>query len=86
LYGFKKVKDTLPGQNIQNKSVEEIIKFFESIEDFKHCEDEIRSAALIDSLNLTLDHVPGHMLKSEEVIDRIYFLNLLFLPEILIII
>ncbi|XP_011506346.1 PREDICTED: 60 kDa SS-A/Ro ribonucleoprotein-like [Ceratosolen solmsi marchali] len=67
LFGFKKLKETLPDPNTQSETAEEIMKFFESVEDLKHCKDRIRSAALIDSLNLTLDHVPEHMLKFEEV-------------------
>lgn len=46
---------------------EEMFKFIESLEDFKHCEDEVRAAALFESLKLTINHVPGHLIKSEEV-------------------
>lgn len=63
---MKKVKDD--GENSQrSEAAEELIKYFESLEDFKTCQDEVRAAALLESLNLTLDHVHGHMLKFEEV-------------------
>lgn len=69
LYGLKKVKTIAENsENSLSQSENEIIKFLEKIEDFKHCEDETTSAGLIDALGLTLDHVPGHMLKSENVI------------------
>lgn len=73
LQGMKKIKETNVenGQPALSETAEEVFKFFESIENFKHCEDEVRSAALIDSLQLSLDHVPGHMLKSEEVMHYI---------------
>lgn len=45
----------------------EIIKYLENVEDFKHCEDEVRAGGLVEINNFTLDHVPGHLLKSEEV-------------------
>ncbi|KAJ8681437.1 hypothetical protein QAD02_017224 [Eretmocerus hayati] len=66
MFGLEKAKLVNTG-NPLSESQEELIKFFQSIEDFKHCEDENSSAAMIDSLDLSLDHVPGHMLKSEEV-------------------
>lgn len=70
MHGLKKIKEpagTDDNQNTRSEAVEALVKFFDSIEDFKHCEDEVRAAALFDSLSLTLDHIPGHMLKSEEV-------------------
>lgn len=45
----------------------EVVNYIQSVEDFKHCEDELQAARLLEIHNLTLDHVPGHMLKSEEV-------------------
>lgn len=48
-------------------NVNEIMKYIQNVEDFKHCEDEVRAASLLEEYNLTLDHVPGHLLKSKEV-------------------
>lgn len=45
-----------------------IVEYIEHVEDFKHCTDEIQAAILLEIYNLTLDHVPGHLLKSKEVI------------------
>lgn len=45
----------------------EVIKYIEDIENFKHCEDEHQAGRLLEMYSLTLDHVPGHLLKSEEV-------------------
>ena len=70
LFGMKKLKET-DDENTRSEAAEELMKFFKSIEDFKQCEDHVRAAALFDSLNLTIDHVPGYMLKSEEVIQII---------------
>ena len=52
---------------IQYPKALEIIKYLESVEDFKHCEDEVQASGLIEINKFTLDHVPGHLLKSEEV-------------------
>ncbi|XP_031849518.1 RNA-binding protein RO60 [Nomia melanderi] len=45
----------------------EIIQYIKNVEDFKHCTDEIRAAGLLEMHKLTLDHIPGHLLKSKEV-------------------
>ncbi|XP_012280335.1 60 kDa SS-A/Ro ribonucleoprotein [Orussus abietinus] len=65
-YGFKDTKSHFQ-QSMDNEQLSEVIQYIENIEDFKHCEDEVRAARLIEVHNLTLDHVPGHFLKSEEV-------------------
>ncbi|XP_046611310.1 60 kDa SS-A/Ro ribonucleoprotein-like [Neodiprion virginianus] len=45
----------------------EVIEYIQKIENFKHCEDQVLAGRLLELHNLTLDHVPGHLLKSEEV-------------------
>ncbi|XP_076288394.1 RNA-binding protein RO60 [Lasioglossum baleicum] len=45
----------------------EIIRYIKNVEDFKHCVDEVRAAGLLEMHELTLDHVPGHLLKSKEI-------------------
>ncbi|XP_033339010.2 RNA-binding protein Ro60 [Megalopta genalis] len=47
----------------------EIIEYIKNVEDFKHCRDDVRAAGLLEMHNLTLDHVPGHLLKSKEIWD-----------------
>ncbi|KAL7303640.1 hypothetical protein TKK_0003786 [Trichogramma kaykai] len=70
LKGFKGLM-VYKEENGLSPEAEEVFKYIESIEDFKHCEDEVRGAALIETLNLNLNHVPGHFLKSMEVWDSL---------------
>lgn len=79
LYGLKKVKTNAENSNnLSSLTENELIQFFENIEDFKHCEDEITAGGLIDSLGLTLDHVPGHLLKSQSVCSFLFNLKYYF--------
>ncbi|XP_008216494.1 60 kDa SS-A/Ro ribonucleoprotein isoform X2 [Nasonia vitripennis] len=69
LQGMKKMKEEnvrKPQSNLSEVGGQ-LLVYFESIENVKHCEDEVRCAAYVDSLQLSLDHIPGHMLKSEEI-------------------
>ncbi|XP_015179285.1 PREDICTED: 60 kDa SS-A/Ro ribonucleoprotein-like [Polistes dominula] len=50
-----------------NLNVQELIEYIERIENFKHCNDIVQAAGLLEKYELTLDHVPGHMLKSTEI-------------------
>ncbi|KAI4488412.1 hypothetical protein M0804_005260 [Polistes exclamans] len=50
-----------------NSNVQELIEYIERIENFKHCNDIVQAAGLLEKYELTLDHVPGHMLKSTEI-------------------
>lgn len=50
-----------------NPDVQELIEYFQRVEDFKHCEDKIKAADLLEKYEFTLDYVPGHMLKCKEV-------------------
>lgn len=63
MFGLRETKKEYGGK----AEAEDVIKYIENVEDFKHCEDEIRAGRLLELHNLTLDHVPGHLLKSEEV-------------------
>ncbi|KOC66026.1 60 kDa SS-A/Ro ribonucleoprotein [Habropoda laboriosa] len=51
----------------EDSTLTEILEYIEHVEDFKHCTDEIRAAGLLEMYKLTLDHVPGHLLRSKEV-------------------
>ena len=51
----------------ENSEFTEIIEYIKNVEDFKHCSDQVRAAALLETYKLTLDHVPGHLLKSKEI-------------------
>ncbi|KOX79364.1 60 kDa SS-A/Ro ribonucleoprotein [Melipona quadrifasciata] len=57
---------------IQESSIEDpvlldILKYIKRVEDFKHCTNEVEAADLLEVNRLTLDHVPGHLLKSKEI-------------------
>ncbi|XP_069697982.1 RNA-binding protein RO60 [Periplaneta americana] len=51
----------------EKQEAQQVISYLQTIEDFKHCEDEHNAARLIESHSLSLDHVPAHFLKSKEV-------------------
>ena len=80
LYGMVKIKADLnnqsenpnnqsenPNNQSENPNINEILKYIQDVEDFKHCEDEVRAAALLETYGFSLEHVPGHLLKSKEV-------------------
>ncbi|XP_076232684.1 RNA-binding protein RO60 [Calliopsis andreniformis] len=63
IHGLEEIKKSYG----EDSALSEIIEYIEHVEDFKHCTDEIRAAGLLEIYKLTLDHVPGHLLKSKEV-------------------
>ncbi|XP_046738503.1 60 kDa SS-A/Ro ribonucleoprotein-like [Diprion similis] len=63
LFGLKEAKKEF-GDKPEAK---EVIQYIEQVEEFKHCEDEILAGRLLELYNLTLDHIPGHLLKCKEV-------------------
>jgi len=58
---------------LKTPNIHELLKYMEEVEDFKHCEDEVRAASILETCKFSLDHVPGHLLKSKEVRIK-YFL------------
>ncbi|XP_072765647.1 RNA-binding protein RO60 [Anoplolepis gracilipes] len=66
IYGMVKTKAAL-GDQSENPNINEILKYIEDVENFKHCEDEVQAAALLETYGYSLEHVPGHLLKSKEV-------------------
>ncbi|PSN35559.1 hypothetical protein C0J52_12499 [Blattella germanica] len=64
IHGLEKAKSECTDQRAQ-----QILTYLQNIEDFKHCEDEQHAARLIEIHSLTLEHVPGHFLKSKEVMS-----------------
>ncbi|XP_029156043.1 60 kDa SS-A/Ro ribonucleoprotein-like [Nylanderia fulva] len=66
LYGMVKIKADLEKQS-ENPNINKILEYIQEVEDFKHCEDEIQAAALLETYGLSLEHIPGHLLKSKEV-------------------
>ncbi|XP_043253937.1 60 kDa SS-A/Ro ribonucleoprotein-like [Colletes gigas] len=63
IHGLEEIKKTYG----EDSRFAEIVEYIERIEDFKHCKDQLQAAHLLEERELTLDHVPGHLLKSEEV-------------------
>lgn len=63
---MEKTKAFLENQ-VESPVINDIIEYIQKIEDFKHCEDEVQAASLLETYKLSLDHVPGHLLKSKEV-------------------
>ncbi|XP_015596736.1 60 kDa SS-A/Ro ribonucleoprotein [Cephus cinctus] len=71
MYGLETAKKEASCQT-KNKvptftCVQSILEYIEDVEAFKHCEDEHCAAALIEKQKLQLEHVPSHLIKSEEV-------------------
>ncbi|XP_012253968.2 RNA-binding protein RO60-like isoform X1 [Athalia rosae] len=63
LFGLKVAK-----QEFSDKpDAAEVLEYIQKVEDFKHCEDEVVAGRLLEIHNLSLEHVPGHLLKSREV-------------------
>lgn len=68
IHGFEKTKkDTVDEMEEKTPNIISLLKYMQEVEDFKHCEDEIRAAAMVETYDFSLDHVPGHLLKSKEV-------------------
>ncbi|XP_011168506.1 60 kDa SS-A/Ro ribonucleoprotein [Solenopsis invicta] len=65
VHGMAKIKDAADQEN--DSSVTQLIEYIQQVEDFKRCEDEVRAAGLLEKYGFSLDHVPGHLLKSKEV-------------------
>lgn len=63
IHGLEEVKKYCA----EDPTLKEILDYIEHVEDFKHCTNEVRAAGLLEMYKLTLDHVPGHFLKSKEV-------------------
>lgn len=72
LYGLAKAKEAMPQPP---EDIKEIVTYVETIERFKHCDDQVEAGRLVEMYHLVLDHVPAHLLKSEEVIDLIISFN-----------
>lgn len=63
----KTKKDVTVDQIEETPDINQLLKYMEEVEDFKHCEDEVRAATMLETYGFSLDHVPGHLLRSKEV-------------------
>ncbi|XP_075987937.1 RNA-binding protein RO60-like isoform X2 [Anticarsia gemmatalis] len=67
IFGLKRAKTAL-GERPETK---EIFEYITQVEDMRHCEDPVAAAALATANQFTLDHVPGHLLTSQNVWDAV---------------
>ncbi|CAK1548205.1 unnamed protein product [Leptosia nina] len=67
IFGLKRTKQIV-GETSMTKP---IFDYIQKVEDVRHCEDPVAAAALIEENQFTLDHVPGHLLISQEVWNAI---------------
>lgn len=63
IYGFKHAKQLIGDKT----GTKEIFDYIQCVEDMRHCEDPLAAAAIATQNQFTLDHVPGHLLTSQEV-------------------
>ncbi|CAH2243810.1 jg12722 [Pararge aegeria aegeria] len=67
IYGLKRAKllcDSAEG-------TKEIFEYIQKVEDMRHCEDPAAAAEMAIQHHFTLDHIPGHLLTSQEVWNAI---------------
>ncbi|XP_063393349.1 uncharacterized protein LOC134678633 [Cydia fagiglandana] len=67
IYGLKKAKQ-LAADHEQTKTV---LDYIQKVEDLRHCEDPVAAAAMVEQHRFTLDHIPGHLLTSQDVWDAV---------------
>lgn len=82
MHGMKRTRESLTDKNDDDDNINKILEHIQGVEDFKHCEDEIQAAAILERYELSLDHVPGHLLKAKEVIEIIYYFQKLKLLQV----
>lgn len=75
IFGLKRAKQAL-GDKQETK---EVFEYISKVEDMRHCEDPEAAAALATTNQFTLDHVPGHLLTSQNVSIYIHTHLCLFL-------
>ncbi|KAL6264921.1 hypothetical protein P5V15_005015 [Pogonomyrmex californicus] len=68
IHGMEKTKAELEENHLtEDSDIKLILKYIENVESFKHCEDECQAASMLEMYELSLDHVPGHLLRSKEI-------------------
>lgn len=63
LFGLKQAKQLLGTA----EGIEEVFNYIQKVEDLRHCEDPVVAAAIVTQNRFRLEHVPGHLLTSQEV-------------------
>lgn len=77
IFGLKRAKQLVG----EKQETQEIFDYIQKVEDMRHCEDPAAAATLAAQNKFTLDHVPGHLLTSQDVWNAV--LPQLSLEEIL---
>ncbi|CAH4015880.1 unnamed protein product [Pieris brassicae] len=63
MYGIKRARTILANA----PGTEDIFDYIEKVESMRHCEDPKDAAKIAEENHFILDHVPGHLLTSQEV-------------------
>ncbi|XP_050351461.1 RNA-binding protein RO60-like isoform X2 [Nymphalis io] len=63
IFGLKRAKQMLG--NVEG--TKEVFDYIQIVEDMRHCEDPVAAAKIATQNQFTLDHVPGHLLTSQDV-------------------
>ncbi|XP_011568981.3 RNA-binding protein RO60 isoform X2 [Plutella xylostella] len=63
LFGLKRAKQLMANK----EGTQAVFEYIQRVEDMRHCEDPAAAAAIAAENQFTLDHVPGHLLTSQEV-------------------
>ncbi|XP_049885453.1 RNA-binding protein RO60-like [Pectinophora gossypiella] len=63
IYGFKRAKQLIG----DIEATKEMFDYIQKVEDMRHCENPTDAAGLASQHQFTLDHVPGHLLTSQDV-------------------
>ncbi|XP_072935147.1 RNA-binding protein RO60 isoform X2 [Epargyreus clarus] len=66
IFGLKRAK-----QMIDCEETKEIYDYIQKVEDFRHCEDPVAAADMVTQNHFTLDHVPAHLLTTQDIWDAI---------------
>lgn len=67
IFGLKRARQLLADK----QGTKEIFDYLQKVEDLRHCEDPVAAAAIAAQNQFTLDHVPGHLLTSQDVWDAV---------------
>ncbi|KOB75744.1 putative ribonucleoprotein [Operophtera brumata] len=59
------------------EGTKEVLELIQKVEDMRHCEDPVAAAAIASRNQFTLDHVPAHLLTSQDNLQRIHNMGFL---------
>lgn len=75
IFGLKRAKQLMANK----EGTQEIFDYIQKVEDMRHCEDPVKAAVMAAENQFTLDHVPGHLLTSQDVCFILYYFSLVSL-------